>query len=62
MLQNPTLIAVEKLNKESGEGNGIEESNVNIISNMDAMLEGQQVDQRDVPTQTGPINQKAKPT
>ena len=25
-LQNPTIIAVEKLNKESGGGNGIEES------------------------------------
>ena len=61
-LQNPTIIVVEKLNKESGGGKGIEESNVRISSNTDAMLEVQHVDQRDVPMQNGPNNQKAKPT
>ena len=61
-LQNPTIIVVEKLNKESGGGKGIEESNVRINSNTDAMLEVQHVDQRDVPMQNGPNNQKAKPT
>ena len=61
-LQNPIIIAIEKLNKESGGGNGIDESNVNLISNMDAMLDVQRVDQRDVPMQNGPLIQKAKPT
>ena len=61
-LQNPIIIAIEQLNKESGGGNGIDESNVNLISNMDAMLDVQRVDQRDVPMQNGPLIQKAKPT
>nr|POE60892.1 uncharacterized protein CFP56_31317 [Quercus suber] len=62
VLQNPAIIAVEKLNKESSRVNGIEESNVNMISNIDGRLEVHQVDQKDVSMQNGPINQKAKPT
>ena len=61
-LQNPIIIVGDKMNKESGGENGMDESNANVIANMNAMLEVQQGDQRDVPMQTGPINQKAKPT
>lgn len=61
-LQNPIIIAVEKLNKESGGGNGVDESNIKINSNKEAMLEVKQVDQGDETMQNGPNNQKAKPT
>ena len=61
-LQNPIIIAGDKLNKESGGENGIDENNANVIANINAMLEVQQEDQRIVAMQTGPINQKAKPT
>ena len=40
-LQNPIIIAGDKLNKESGGENGIDENNANVIANINAMLEVQ---------------------
>ena len=61
-LQNPIIIAVEKPNKESSGGNGIDESNVKTNLNSEAILEVQHVDQKDASMQNKPNNQKAKPT
>ena len=61
-LQNPIITAGDKLDKESGEENGIDEDHANVIANLNAMLEAQQQDQINVAMQTGPLNQKAKPT
>ena len=40
-LQNPIIIAGDKLSKESGGENGIDENNANVIANINAMLEVQ---------------------
>ena len=61
-LQNPTINAIIRSDKEGSDDYGIKESNVKSSANTEGTLESSHANHVDTPMQNGPTNQKPKPS